>query len=418
MHRPWRTRRGMGSVRQMTDEYGDITLTQSYTSRLRPRRGYGEILYSEGTTATDYAFTGESFDPQTGLAYLRARYYQPADGRFTSEDPLSGINQRSATNSHWVYANDNPIEFTDPSGLFSVRNIVNSFNLQSPSQLIDAFEKGTNIPGVKGRWAWLKLLMDAKYGDQTWYGVVTSLPPFLDEGEKSNFVNNNGKINIGNIDLQNYANNSLNVRMSWLFPYRNGKPTNYFLNGEQYIDADRSRDLPDFRVASLDIAPFIEALIGAVPIAICGKGFTGGPSAVIDRYGNIYAELFIGGQLSCLGYISMGEGYVARQFSDIRWAESEIPTEGEIRDTITGFCFNGGVQLVAGISGTICVNGATAATEFLSPGIGGSIYGSYGFETPLRRPDLAWDYVDRIPGISKDDIYYEIMKGWSDCGKE
>ena len=57
----------LGSVRQMTDAYGDITLTQSYTP-------YGEVLYSKGTAATDYAFTGESYDPQTGLVYLRARY--------------------------------------------------------------------------------------------------------------------------------------------------------------------------------------------------------------------------------------------------------------------------------------------------------------------------------------------------------
>jgi hypothetical protein len=34
------------------------------------------MLYSEGTTTTDYAIiTGESYDPQTGLVYLRARYY-------------------------------------------------------------------------------------------------------------------------------------------------------------------------------------------------------------------------------------------------------------------------------------------------------------------------------------------------------
>jgi len=66
----------LGSVRQMTDAYGDITLTQSYTP-------YGEILYSEGT---------ESYDPQTGLVYLRTRYRSIEAGQFIKTDLFAGIN--------------------------------------------------------------------------------------------------------------------------------------------------------------------------------------------------------------------------------------------------------------------------------------------------------------------------------------
>ena len=42
----------------MTDEEGQVTLTQSYTP-------YGEVLESQGI-----ASTGESYDPLTGLVYL------------------------------------------------------------------------------------------------------------------------------------------------------------------------------------------------------------------------------------------------------------------------------------------------------------------------------------------------------------
>jgi hypothetical protein len=56
------------------------------------RRGYGEMLYSEGTT-TDYAtITGESYDPQTGLDYLRARYRSIEAGQFIKTDLFAGIN--------------------------------------------------------------------------------------------------------------------------------------------------------------------------------------------------------------------------------------------------------------------------------------------------------------------------------------
>jgi RHS repeat-associated protein len=100
----------------MTDAYGDISLTQSYPPRLRPRRGYGEILYSEGTAATDYAFTGESYDPQTGLVFLRARYYSSGDSRFISRDTWTGNANTPMSYNLWAYGYDNPVRYSDPTG--------------------------------------------------------------------------------------------------------------------------------------------------------------------------------------------------------------------------------------------------------------------------------------------------------------
>ncbi len=42
----------LGSVRDIADENGEITMTQSYTP-------YGEVMASEGAAQTAYAFTGE-----------------------------------------------------------------------------------------------------------------------------------------------------------------------------------------------------------------------------------------------------------------------------------------------------------------------------------------------------------------------
>jgi len=61
-------------------------------------------------------YRGEQYDPDLGLYYLRARYYNPATGRFMSRDPWSG-NQFDAKTLHkYLYVGSNPVNFVDPSG--------------------------------------------------------------------------------------------------------------------------------------------------------------------------------------------------------------------------------------------------------------------------------------------------------------
>ena len=103
----------LGSVRKIVDGAGAVTLTQSYTP-------YGEILYSSGEAVSDYAFTGEMYDPQTGLVYLRARYYSPAEGRFVGKDTWVGNYLRPMSINKWIYVEGDPINYVDPSGL--IRN--------------------------------------------------------------------------------------------------------------------------------------------------------------------------------------------------------------------------------------------------------------------------------------------------------
>ena len=68
-------------------------------------------LYVNDTNPLRYC--GEYFDEESGLIYLRNRYYDPSIGRFTTEDPINdGINW-------YMYCSGNPITFVDPSGLES-----------------------------------------------------------------------------------------------------------------------------------------------------------------------------------------------------------------------------------------------------------------------------------------------------------
>jgi len=93
----------LGSVRQLVDTSGDITLAKSY-------QPYGETLSSAGSETSPFAYTGEQVDA-SGLVYLRARYYAPGIGRFFQKDP-SRLEQNT-----YQYAASNPINFSDPSSL-------------------------------------------------------------------------------------------------------------------------------------------------------------------------------------------------------------------------------------------------------------------------------------------------------------
>jgi RHS repeat-associated protein len=98
----------LGSVRQLVNNAGDVTLGKSYDP-------YGNVIQSSGNGQSTYGFTGETSDAN-GLIYLRARYYNPAQGRFFQQDPWDGDSNIPATLNPYLYGFNNPLRYTDPSG--------------------------------------------------------------------------------------------------------------------------------------------------------------------------------------------------------------------------------------------------------------------------------------------------------------
>jgi RHS repeat-associated protein len=64
---------------------------------------------------TPLLWAGQYQDPTTGLYYMRARWYDPATGEFLSVDP-----DFNSTLDAYGYADENPLDNVDPSGLMVV----------------------------------------------------------------------------------------------------------------------------------------------------------------------------------------------------------------------------------------------------------------------------------------------------------
>ncbi|UPG87751.1 RHS repeat-associated core domain-containing protein [Luteibacter aegosomatis] len=96
-----------GTVLAKADEQGNIISRSD-------RKPYGEQVM--GTPEDGPGYTGHLDDPDSGLIYMQARYYDSVVGRFISVDPHVPVAGDLAKVNRFVYVNDNPAGMTDPDG--------------------------------------------------------------------------------------------------------------------------------------------------------------------------------------------------------------------------------------------------------------------------------------------------------------
>jgi RHS repeat-associated protein len=97
---------GLGSIVKHTNQTGVIVHEYRYDA-------WGNV--EAGASEAGSAFTGREWDPEVGLHYYRARYYDSKGANFVSEDPL---HLAGGDTNFYAYVRGNPTNWTDPEGQF------------------------------------------------------------------------------------------------------------------------------------------------------------------------------------------------------------------------------------------------------------------------------------------------------------
>ena len=176
---------------------------------------YGEVIYKR-TNDIPFGYCGEYTDDESGLIYLRNRYYDPTTGGFLTEDPAKD-------GSNWyAYCAGNPVLFRDPLGLENVYIFYSkgdSSNKSLESRAID--EKNSKVKS--GKTVYIKAITSEEQFFQEWAKMdnngdkIESVSLYFHSNPFNLFINtdNNeyltvdenrtGNLNINELDLKNIS---------------------------------------------------------------------------------------------------------------------------------------------------------------------------------------------------------------------
>lgn len=159
---------GVGSTTSLSNAAGQWTDRYRYDA-------FGTIRQHLGTSDQNLTFSGEYFEDSFDLVYLRARYYDVQTGRFISSDdwPIN-IFQPQKIN-RYVFADNNPLRFIDPSG-YTTRDTIsgNSWPAVSSSQKLKYLEDLYKFDYGFGFDSWAFYEFAPRYLDWLWNSSRTS----------------------------------------------------------------------------------------------------------------------------------------------------------------------------------------------------------------------------------------------------
>ncbi len=125
---------GHGSTRQLADANGVIVDSYAFDA-------FGVFLGDSisASNKTRLLYSGEYLDQETGQYNLRARQYDPANGRFTAADSFGGVQEDPVSLHRYTYTANDPVNHIDPSGNFSMGEVMTSIAIMGTLALIAGY---------------------------------------------------------------------------------------------------------------------------------------------------------------------------------------------------------------------------------------------------------------------------------------
>ncbi|PKM41649.1 MAG: hypothetical protein CVV03_12020 [Firmicutes bacterium HGW-Firmicutes-8] len=107
---------GLGSVTYMVKPDGNMRDHYRYDEYGKPAPGNSKLSEDGRINLNNtFGYTGEMWDEESNLLYLRARYYEPETGRFLSRDSYEGELENPLSKHLYAYVR-NPVNHIDPTG--------------------------------------------------------------------------------------------------------------------------------------------------------------------------------------------------------------------------------------------------------------------------------------------------------------
>ena len=117
---------GVGVYAYGQNLHGDITKVVSLAGILYNSYRYdafGILVEKTEVVTNTFFYSGYQYDSETGLYYLRSRYYNPETARFITEDSFTGYYTDPLSLNKYTYCHNNPISYSDPDG-YAISNLV------------------------------------------------------------------------------------------------------------------------------------------------------------------------------------------------------------------------------------------------------------------------------------------------------
>ena len=104
-----------GDIVAILDESGNTAVSYGYDAWGAPLWCTGELAETLGKVQP-FRYRGYVFDEETGLYYLRSRYYNPRWGRFANADAEIAVEAKLWDAKLFLYCANNPVRYTDDGG--------------------------------------------------------------------------------------------------------------------------------------------------------------------------------------------------------------------------------------------------------------------------------------------------------------